>query len=377
MVFVACSDDTTDNPYDKESSISLVSSSVLFEAVGDTGSIYVQAANGITAVESEHADWCKVSAEGNKVAVSVDNNQSVSGRASLVKIYSGSDYVTATVQQQGAVFKFEVPSNLSLEDKASSVTYALSSSFPVTFSASDWITVTQEDKSVKFDFAANETGHIRSGMITYTVNGDTDTITVAQHEFSDIEGVYALVDGYYSTSDSIIYTIAQLTEVSGKKVLNFPSMDLTLPVTIDEDTYSVVVNAGSYMGTYGQYYMFTTLWDINQGYLTSSSDVSYQAPMQYYSDYDMTIGYFEDNGSWSGYEIGALRFEAYKSDTLANKNRAGALDYYIYPYLMSVSTSGAKPFRASAGKKAFAKDVKLKYDAQALPKKIPFYLKRK
>ena len=75
---------------------------------------------------SSASDWCKATAlNDSTVQVSVDNNETNSGRSSLLTIKSGVDSVNVTVQQQGFYFQGDMGTAISLANGASREAFAL------------------------------------------------------------------------------------------------------------------------------------------------------------------------------------------------------------------------------------------------------------
>lgn len=83
LTFVACSDDDYSPTV---SPLKVTESSVAFNAKGGDGEITVASSTPIASVESSD-DWCVVSADGDyKVKVTVDVNEAVASRNSIVTI---------------------------------------------------------------------------------------------------------------------------------------------------------------------------------------------------------------------------------------------------------------------------------------------------
>lgn len=71
-VIVGCSDDPS-NPYAGEKTMTITSADVEFSPLGGTGTVVVNAPNGITGVESA-ASWATASVSGNTITVNVAEN---------------------------------------------------------------------------------------------------------------------------------------------------------------------------------------------------------------------------------------------------------------------------------------------------------------
>lgn len=96
----------------------------------------------------------------------------------------------------------------------------------------------------------------------------------------------------------------------------------------------LVLNAGDYMGAYESYYTYLCLIDINQGYLTWNTSVSYVADISYSNDKTLTMFSFADNGSWPGYSVNGLDISLFSSQTLSSSTLADeGLVYMINPVI--------------------------------------------
>ena len=258
FVVVSCSDDDTTNPYAHVSAITVDSASVLFRAAPDTGTVTVTALNGITKVESEQA-WCQATVSGNKVTVTVTQNGGLASRASLIKIYSGDDYATVTVQQMGFIFSIGVLSILTTVDSTQTLTYALKHNADVAVSSTaDWITVSATDNSLAVKLAANTTGHIRYGYVRYTNGTVTDSIPVTQYEFAkDIAGEYNL---YYYASTTAKRRSKINATIKNDSTTNIYSDDGSINVTFASTFYPnslrMVYESAQYVGMSGSNYLY-------------------------------------------------------------------------------------------------------------------------
>lgn len=332
VAFVACDDDTT-NPYAHTSEISVVESDVYFPAKASTGTITFDAEGAVSA--KTKVDWCTATVSGNSVNVSVTNNSSVQNRSTTVTLYCGNDSTNVPVTQAGVLIAVGAGTSITVEsDAAQSLSYSFSTNADVNFtSMPDWVTVRTTSDSIYVNMTANTTGHLRSGYIHYTASGLADSIRVFQAEPSDIEGSYYFA-GTSASSGNLTYLMANLSYDDGYLTISFPSMGWTMDVEFDPSVpYYFDLPAGTYLGTYGNYYMGIVLWDTVQGYLTWSSSRTYRCTFYYDEEYETTMAEFEDNGSWSGYEVSCIRFEAFSSKTFSSTARQGSVLSLIYPFL--------------------------------------------
>jgi hypothetical protein len=253
FVFAACSDDDTTNPYAEISTISVDSSSVLFQAAPSTGVIKVKATNGITKVVSEQS-WCTATINGSQIDIAVAQNNNLMGRSSQVTIYSGEDYTKVTVQQMGIVFALEAGTSIKVNDNAHALKYYMKHNTDVTLSSSaDWFTVSGSADSLKVNMTANNTGHMRTGYVYYVAGTTKDSVKVVQYDFDkDIAGDYYLLFTQSASSTSYQYFAATVSATS----ITLPDVGLTIPSTFDDANISIDITCGQYCGPYSKYYVY-------------------------------------------------------------------------------------------------------------------------
>ena len=102
LVFAACSDNI-DNPYAKESTISIVKSNLVFPARASNGVVEFHSQGTVSA--SSNATWCKTSVIGDTVKVAVEQNNNNDGRSTVVTLRNGNDSVNVPLVQAGLVFQ--------------------------------------------------------------------------------------------------------------------------------------------------------------------------------------------------------------------------------------------------------------------------------
>lgn len=220
----SCSDDDMGNPYAKESSISIESSDVLFQAPASEGTIECVAPNGIARVESS-ASWCRVELNGTTIRVFVDKNSEKPSRSCTVRIYaSDNDYTDVVVQQMGLVLSINTGNNFTTSAAPKTaelpVSYSGSGNLTVEDSSVDWVTFTLEDGVLKMTFLTNVFDKARTTEVKITDGDVVTTMTITQEALFFIvnEGKdYVSGDGAstsnlsISTVDGIDYSVAAST----------------------------------------------------------------------------------------------------------------------------------------------------------------------
>lgn len=331
----SCKDDEI-NPYSLGKTISVVSQSVIFDAPAATGTVVV-ASDGGSITAAADAPWAMVSVSGNTVNVSVTENDNINGRSSLLTIKNGSDSVNVTIQQHGFVFRLDA-SSITIDDDAQEKSFGLTHNTDVSIKTSDdWLTAAIDGDAFKVAVTANDTKHLRSGYVYYTAGTYTDSIRVVQYEFEkDLAGDCFLLGTNTSNGEqAVLRATFSYDKATSKYVLDLP--DFTgwkLHLGFNSSVPSASIYAADQIGKYDGDYVFSTLWDLDQGYLSWSSSVSISGDFQYDDAEKVTYVYFEDNGSWSGYNVGALRFELFSSTTLSSGARKGLLLGLAEPMLL-------------------------------------------
>lgn len=286
----ACSDDDTGEQYLRQSELSVVSSNVLFTAgASDAGRVVVSAPQSVTA--STDASWATASVVGDTVRVSVTDNAKVEGRASVLTIRSGQDSVNVTIQQQGLVFNYTGDTEFTYNDSAHAFTVPveIEGAQTIVSTNGDWITASLDKSGLHVSMTENTTSEIRAGEVYFQGGPYKDTITVYQGELKDVVN-----HNYYFFA----YDLSQMTEqtqnlqelqvtlpvtiqlVNNAPVINFTSMNYSLPMTfVDENLYGIVFG-GQLMGTYyGSYQIYSAVVDYDLMSDLSESNQTYPSLM--------------------------------------------------------------------------------------------------
>mgnify|MGYP002516067416 FL=1 len=358
LTFVACSDDDYSPAV---SPLKVTESNVAFNAKGGEGEITVASSTPIASVESSD-DWCAVSANGDyKVKVTVGANEEVDSRNSVVTIKDqGGNETHIAVSQSGMLFVLNVHKSV-LADAAGQKYVKLVHSNDVALSVDesvDWLKVTMQGDSMVVNTEANATGNVRSAYVYCTSGPRKDSLLVVQGETKDILGDYYFAG--QNTKGKLIYILGNLSEgkTAGTLKLSFPTINASMEVPYDEENLSFKFQCGQYLGDWVEKdektgdettsYIYTVLWDIDSGYLTWADSYSMDGIIYGDPDYG-TMVEFADNGSWSGYNVSAIRFELFSKKEAVKDNRLKiSLVSFIYPFMQKMADRGT-----AASKKSF------------------------
>lgn len=350
LTFVACSDDDYSPTV---SPLKVTESSVAFNAKGGDGEITVASSTPIASVESSD-DWCVVSADGDyKVKVTVDVNETVASRNSIVTIKDqGGNETHISVTQSGLLFFLDTHKAV-FADAAAKDFVKMVHSNEVALSVNedvDWLEAVVQGDSIVVNTKSNETGEVRSAYVYCTSGPRKDSVLVVQGESKDILGDY-----YFAGQDKkgkLIYILGNLAKgkTANTLKLSFPALNASMEVPYDEANMSFKFLCGQYLCDYVEKdeetgdettsYIYSALWDTKKGGFTWGD--SYSMDGIIYGDPEIgTIVEFADNGSWSGYNVSAIRFEMFSKKEAVKANRIGALISFIYPFMQKMKDNNS------------------------------------
>lgn len=357
--FTACNDDDNEWVDPNGDPLKVISNDTQFQAAASTGSVVVDTQDPVTVTSNDNG-WVTTTVNGNTIEVAVEENRELDGRVATLTIKAGSKKTDVSIVQSGAIFKIDLDHIYRSSNAAYTTTANVTANLPITFTTSgDWITATYDEGTgiVTIRLTANTTKHMRQGYVEYTCGNTTGRIPVKQCVFStDIVGDYEFV--FLNPSNNRYqYFAAKVAGTTSNCRIEIPALNFTIPVTYNTSTFTFTLAAGQQMGTYPidgvDHIVATVLWDTNEGYLTWDSSISISAEVQngYLNNGDLvTIAQFEDNGSWSGYTVDALRLEAFTATPLSKNTRVGSLANMVEPYLLRTDVAASTSTSATSVK---------------------------
>lgn len=374
LAVASCKDyDDNANPYADTSAITVDSASVEFPAAPSTGTVVVNARNGITRVSAERP-WCHATYDGNTVTVNVDLNDNLESRSSQVTVYSGADSTQLTVQQMGFILQLETGSadnSVVSNDNAGTHTFYMKHNTDIDLASSvDWITPQLVGDSLRLSLTENSTGNPRRGYIYYTAGSVRDSIRVTQFENDkDVVGDYYL---YYYTNDWEAYDMNLYKRTDGSYALAFSSgtynsLGFEIPVTLSSSEPMISIRNLSGIGTFTNggttYQALVLVMYTNGSSAYRSRDTDLWADGIFGSE-DGDTYYSFDVSPYvsSGYEYYALRLAASTDGTYAGL--AGNLETLYYAELIKATDDddddSAEAKSLSLAKSASRKALKAK-----------------
>ena len=326
--------DSEEGEYTLTNSIKIVSQNVSDMPVkASEGTIVVDAPSAIEAAAS--ADWFTTSVSGKTITVTTTDNTDLQYRSGKILIRSGNDVLDIAVIQKGAIVSVEAQ-NLYLNDEKADLQIPYVTNLELKcYTQEDWISCKAADGVLSVGVAENATGHIRSGYVFYEAGNVKDSIFVQQSDIQkDLLGEMML--GFYNNKgeeDALTAELIASTDTASVTTyaISIPDYGFIIPVTLDEKTLTITLNAGQYVGKYQDYLILTQFYDLESEEMTIDEKISISGKFRYYDSDEVTYLEFEDNGSWGeGHSASTLIFHAYD----AKWNDVGVFKVLHYPYLL-------------------------------------------
>ena len=276
---------------DQEARLTIVSSDIIFDAAGGTGSIVFEA-NGPVSAECK-SEWCQVSLNGNTVEVTAPEYGALEGRSATITLTCIAESVRLSAQQCGAVFSF-IDKSFEVEMTGETFEVKGKSSKPVSASsADDWITVEAIDGGFNVTVAENTSGDKRTGHFSVSAGELGATYTVVQKFDKDFSGSYSM---FFYTATQSTSTASSTVEVTLTRdeddeniyyIEGFLDCD-KIPLYYDFSSERLYIKNATYLGQYTDgNYMYVT-----KGYMKSTS--------LYYNYPDQEIYYIKFSYEYSG-----------------------------------------------------------------------------
>lgn len=356
--------------------IAVIQSGLIFKFNADVATIDIDSDAWTTSYDasanvdievSSDAEWLTADLADGKLTIAATRNTGLSARTGLLTISAGSLKSEITVNQGPLSFPLVKITEISQNDDEKVYTYDFPSDIAVDLTADvNWINASFANETVTIKVDANNSGHMRSGTLTYSVDGTTGEVEISQYDFDkDIVGEYQWI--YTDPKDNNDYFILATINHSDKDYsLDFSvgAYKLSAAITWDDATRTLSLAGGTYLGKWSSYYAF-----ICYSYNNASDGKTYTTwGNAYYMDASFT--YFEQEGNgYTGAEfvdgagianpINYLMIYAFKEQTAASGGTVGYITRMIEPVLLrthdisaeSVAKTSATPFKRTAASK--------------------------
>ena len=350
----ACTKTDPVNPYDRESSISIEESDLIFPVEGGEGYIKVNCESDYT-LECG-SSWIDCSKEGNIVKVTATANDWVLGRSATIMLRCGADSVKAVAQQVSYAFIKDIPEKIDADDKLSTYTYTYDAPYEVIVSTSDsWINAKLNGTKLTLTLQANQTGKARLGSVTITGKSEhsqTDVISISQYDFNGkVAGRYFFeyqVSEYDDAiDDMVLVEYSETVSISRDSETQAVSVTLangfTVPLLFDPAAMTLSIRGRQYCGTEKStsqtYYIYTTILDNNKHMQIIGDAYGMDAEIKTVTvDGKEKIRLeFKDNGEWEKVSAGhaATGFYLYRftNPSAIYQYAAGNMAQYLYPVM--------------------------------------------
>ena len=347
--------------------VTILSRETSFPASASSGKIVVDT-DAPVSVSTSDTGWVTTSVDGNVITVNVEANTSFDGRSSTLTITSGDASSQIAIIQAGVIVDLHgVMSVLTGNDEATYSYDIKTNADPEISTDADWIKASIVDGKLNLKIEANNTGMFRKGSVTFTAGAYSNSIPVTQLDFDqDIAGNYVL--GFIDASSGELSAFNTTLSRNGNTyTLSIPAYGFNIPVRFNDADVSLSLYAGSRIGTFQNFNIYTVFWDTDLGRITWGS--SYSMDAQFYYDNSDGNSYlladFVDNGSWTGYTSSAICLEAF-SGTPSSTTDKGSLADMINPFLMRQISQPA------AAAPAMLRARSASRSATPMPKLMPF-----
>lgn len=253
--FASCSGD---EGFDiKDNGVKVLAAETELAATGGQGSVTVDKA--VSTAYAKDA-WLTVSADGTKVSVAAAANSSRETRATLLVIKaSAEDSVIVSVQQHGLIYNAEGAESIEVTDEVTQQLIAVTTNGTVEIvSCPDWITATVTEDGVLLDISENTTGRLRYGNVVFGAGGYETSVTVTQAD-EDENPFGSYIIGGYNRKGQFTYLPCTLTREAIVFNPSTSGLDLTIPITFEQETSTVTISNGAYLGKYSSYHVYLML----------------------------------------------------------------------------------------------------------------------
>lgn len=339
-----------------------------------------QADSSVPVQISSDAEWLSGTIADGILTVKADRNTKLSPRTGVLSLTSGSLSYDITVNQEKLEFPLVKVTSLRLNDDKATYTYDFPTDIEVKFTPSaSWIHGEFANETVTVTIDANNTGHIRQGSLDYEVDGAKGSVKFMQSDFDkDIAGTYYWF--YTDPDDNKDYSLrATLKREDSNYSINMTvsGYNWSIPVTYNDETLSINLPGGSYIGKYSKYFMYVCYAflnpEYNKIYSTWAEEASMNASFLYgvINGTGYTIAEFVDAKTYN-YDLMYLQFNAFTSQPPtggANSNGAGYLIRMLNPMFQrahDISGETAAASKSLVASKAAQRMAKAKPAAPAL-----------
>lgn len=321
--------ESKEGDYETLATVKVVSSDLVFQPSGGTGTVMFTASGPVT-VESSRP-WCTATVNGGSITVNVEEYEGYDNRYADIVIKSGDYSTKVTAHQYGLYFSLpEAEDFYHVNDVNGQVAIQLThyNHKPAGVADVDWLSTSYEDDKVIIKAKDNTTGKVRAGRITI---GDK-TIEIQQWSFDTVfGGEYDWAGTTSSTgtvTGSMPVTLSDYDDEKGTFRIHFNILEnASVEMPFDPETFTFTISGGQYVGetvyNNSPAYIYTVLYA--SGYISWSSN--YKASFTFRLD-ETTGKYYasiEDIGSWDGKEVSGVYLELFNARSASSSTRLSVM----------------------------------------------------
>ncbi|MBR2291947.1 MAG: BACON domain-containing protein [Prevotella sp.] len=290
VLLAGCGED--DATYSPIPTLDITASDVLFEPLGGSGSITTNSTGTLQAETDSR--WVALQVQGNRVAVDVTQNPSLSGRSAKILLKADGKETSIVVTQKGMIFEVVQKAFVVESNTASTVQSAVSHMLPVSAETdADWLTPVFDEVSGQLNIALtrNVTGNVRTATVVVSSGEATERVSVTQYDLA--EDIYGYYSFDYLTKEGQQQSMLAILQEGEMELLFSPTNSFYIPVSVDADSHTLTVQAPAYVGRYaGNYYTYLLVGHERAGSATDeSTNTMVESPA--------TLDAVNDNGQWS------------------------------------------------------------------------------
>ena len=331
LALSSCSDNG-ESEYSLTNSIRIVSQTVSDMSVkASEGTIIVDAPSPIDATST--SNWFSTSVNANTITVKTTDNLNIGYRSGKVIIKSGNDVAEVAVIQKGSIISVDAK-DMFLNDEDTTFLVPYNCNIDLKCQTKEqWITCKTEAEALHITVEENTTGHLRNGFVYYEAGSTKDSIFIQQCDIErDLLGEMLLISGAEETAPVSVELISETDTVGNVSyALAFSDYDLSIPVSIDENTCIITINAGQKVGTFQGHSVYTVLYDDFTNDINLEKQVGMSARFFYNEEDNATYAVFEDNGKWgNNHAASSIKLCAYDKQG----NLIGSLLEFCVPILI-------------------------------------------
>ncbi|WP_147350490.1 BACON domain-containing protein [Bacteroides intestinalis] len=291
IMVVGCSDD---DDAVKGSELTVISTEAQFTYKGGAGLIKVLATSAIEATARD--SWCHISVSGQDISLSVDLNNSISSRTTMVTIRSANEKTEVPVTQLGDTFICTLK-DVTFAPAGGDATFALDTKRDIKITVPQWITYRRDEDQVIFIAPAIQDGGYRTSTV---VIDDGDVAYTAEFTQMNLNGIY---DMLYTNGNKQYAALCKVESTETANVYQLTTngmpVDASFLATYSEGSF--IISFGQYLGDIDPYKVYLCAYD-NAGRLGWGTTVQYVAPIATDENYNMTF-VFADNGTWQDQHV--------------------------------------------------------------------------